>query len=146
MTSLIIFRGNFQINSRSSDFTHWVCGLLQFIERISQFSGVKIAHVLSPGQVKFQSEQANILNPMSDGQVKKYSVRLYFLECPSLFGDRTSTIKVYLSGGQVNILSFFYPWFCAWSIYIILSFVIWVFHSFLNAVFRIQIESSKQNI
>ena len=27
---------------------------------------------------------------MSDGQVKKYSARLYFLECPALFGNRTS--------------------------------------------------------
>ena len=29
---------------------------------------------------------------MSNGQVKKYSVRLYFLECPLLFGNRTSKI------------------------------------------------------
>ena len=27
---------------------------------------------------------------MSGGQVKKYSVRLYYLECPMLFGNRTS--------------------------------------------------------
>ena len=27
---------------------------------------------------------------MSDGQVKKYSAGLYFLECPALFGNRTS--------------------------------------------------------
>ena len=27
---------------------------------------------------------------MSGGQVKKYSVRLYFLECPALLGSRTS--------------------------------------------------------
>ena len=26
---------------------------------------------------------------MSNGQVKKYSVRLYFLECPVFFGNRT---------------------------------------------------------
>ena len=29
-------------------------------------------------------------HPMSDGQVKKYSARLYFLECSALFGDRTT--------------------------------------------------------
>ena len=28
---------------------------------------------------------------MSDGQVKNYSIRLYFLECPALFCNRTST-------------------------------------------------------
>ena len=27
---------------------------------------------------------------MSDGQVKKYSARSYCLECPALFGNRTS--------------------------------------------------------
>ena len=27
---------------------------------------------------------------MSDGQVKKYSAKLYFLECPAVFGNRTS--------------------------------------------------------
>ena len=27
---------------------------------------------------------------MSDGQVKKYNARLYFLECLALFGNRTS--------------------------------------------------------
>ena len=27
---------------------------------------------------------------MSDGQVKKCSAMLYFLECPALFGNRTS--------------------------------------------------------
>ena len=27
---------------------------------------------------------------MSDGQVKKYSSMLYLLECPALFGNRTS--------------------------------------------------------
>ena len=27
---------------------------------------------------------------MSDGEVKKYSARLYFLECHALFGNRTS--------------------------------------------------------
>ena len=27
---------------------------------------------------------------MSNGQVKKYRARLYFLECPALFGNRTS--------------------------------------------------------
>ena len=27
---------------------------------------------------------------MSDRQVKKYSARLYFFECPALFGNRTS--------------------------------------------------------
>ena len=27
---------------------------------------------------------------MSGGQVKKYSARLYYLECPKLFGNRTS--------------------------------------------------------
>ena len=27
---------------------------------------------------------------MSVGQVKKYSVRLYFLDCPVLFGNRIS--------------------------------------------------------
>ena len=26
---------------------------------------------------------------MSDGQVKKYRARLYFLECPAVFGNRT---------------------------------------------------------
>ena len=28
---------------------------------------------------------------MFDGQVKKYSARSYFLECPALYGNRTST-------------------------------------------------------
>ena len=27
---------------------------------------------------------------MCDGQVKKYSVRLYFLECPASFGNKSS--------------------------------------------------------
>ena len=45
---------------------------------------------------------------MSNGQVKKYSARLYFLECPALLGSRTS--KYY--GVQVNILRNFQPCTC----------------------------------
>ena len=41
---------------------------------------------------------------MSDGQVRKYRARLYFLECPVLFCNKTSkNLGIYLSGGQVNI-------------------------------------------
>ena len=44
----------------------------------------------SPGQVKFQSGQAYIFIQCPTDKYKKYSARLYFLECPALFGNRTS--------------------------------------------------------
>ena len=54
---------------------------------------------------------------MSDGQVKKYSARIYFLECPALFGNRTSKdLGVLVHSSQVNILRFFYP--CNMSFYL----------------------------
>ena len=46
--------------------------------------------VLEPRTSKISIRTSKNFHPMSDGQVKKYSGRLYFLECPALFGNRTS--------------------------------------------------------
>ena len=49
---------------------------------------------------------------MSDGQVKKYSPRLYFLECPALFGDRPSKnlgVLVRSTTNKWTILDHFTP-------------------------------------
>ena len=43
-----------------------------------------------PGTSKISIRTSIHFHPMSDGQVKKYSAGLYFLECPALFGKRTS--------------------------------------------------------
>ena len=56
----------------------------------STVTGVKNHLSGSPGQVKFQSGQAYIFIQCPTGKYKKYSVRLYFLECLLLFGNRTN--------------------------------------------------------
>ena len=46
---------------------------------------------------------------MTDEQVKKYSARLYSLECPVLFGNKTSkNLGVLVQRTSVH-LRFFYP-------------------------------------
>ena len=52
---------------------------------------VKKSLVLEPGTSKISVRTSIYIHPMSDGQVKNYSIRLYFLECPSLFCNRAST-------------------------------------------------------
>ena len=61
-------------------------------------------HVQCPGQVKFQSGQAIIF---IQWQVKKYYVRLHFLEYPALFGNRTSKN---LGPEAREHFMIFYPW------------------------------------
>ena len=46
--------------------------------------------VMESGKSKLLIRTSIYFHPMSDGQVKKYSARLYFRECPQLFGKRTS--------------------------------------------------------
>ena len=46
--------------------------------------------VLEPGTSNFSTRTSIYFHPMSDGQVKIYSARLYYLECPVLFGNRAS--------------------------------------------------------
>ena len=53
-------------------------------------TAVKKSLVWEPGTSKISIQTGIYFYPMSDGQVKKYSARLYFLECPALFGNRTS--------------------------------------------------------
>ena len=50
----------------------------------------KKSFVLEPGTSKISIRTSKDFHPMSDWQVKKYSGRLYFLESPALFGNRTS--------------------------------------------------------
>ena len=47
---------------------------------------------------------------MSDGQVKKYSARFYFLECQALFGNRTSKNLGVLFRRTSAHFKIFYPW------------------------------------
>ena len=54
-------------------------------------AGVKKSLVLESGTSKISVRTSKYFHPMSDGQVKNYSIRLYFLECPALFCNRTST-------------------------------------------------------
>ena len=51
------------------------------------FTGVKKSLVKTS---KNSIRTSICFHPMSDGQVKKYRARLYFLQCPALFGNRTS--------------------------------------------------------
>ena len=53
-------------------------------------SGIKKSLVLEPGTSKFSIRTSIYFHPMSDGQVRIYSARLYYLECPVLFGNRAS--------------------------------------------------------
>ena len=53
-------------------------------------TGVKKSLVLEPGTSKISIRTSTYFHPMSDVQVEKYSTRLYFLECQTLFGNRTS--------------------------------------------------------
>ena len=54
-------------------------------------SGVKNSLVREFMTSKISIKTSLYFHPMSDGQVtKKNSARLYFLECPVLFGNRTS--------------------------------------------------------
>ena len=53
-------------------------------------TGVKKSLVLEPGTSKISIRTSKYFHPMSDGQAKIYSARLYFLEWPELFGNRTS--------------------------------------------------------
>ena len=50
---------------------------------------VKKSLVREPGTSKNSIRTGIYFRPMSGGQVKKYSARFYFLECPLLFGNRT---------------------------------------------------------
>ena len=51
---------------------------------------MKKSLVLEPGTSKISIRTSIYFQPMSDGQVKKYRARLCLLECPVLFGNRTS--------------------------------------------------------
>ena len=51
---------------------------------------MKKSLVLEPRTSKISIRTSIYFYPMSGGQVKKYSARLYYLECPMLFGNRTS--------------------------------------------------------
>ena len=53
--------------------------------------GVKNSLVLEPETSKISVRTSKYFHPMPNRQVKNYSVRLYFLECPALFCNRTST-------------------------------------------------------
>ena len=53
--------------------------------------GVKKSLVLEPGTSKISVSTSKYFHPMSDGQVKNYSISLYILECSALFCNRTST-------------------------------------------------------
>ena len=55
-----------------------------------QYTGLKKSLVLEPGTSKISIRTSIYFHPMSEGQVRKCSARLYFLECPALFGIRTS--------------------------------------------------------
>ena len=52
---------------------------------------LKKSLVLEPGTSKISVRTSKYFHPMSDGQVKNYRIRLYFLECPVLFCKRTSS-------------------------------------------------------
>ena len=54
------------------------------------FSGVKKSLVLEPGSRKISIRTSIYFHPISDGQVTKYSARLFFLDCQALFCNRTS--------------------------------------------------------
>ena len=58
---------------------------------ICMIAGVNKSLVLEPGTSKISVRTSKYFHPMSDGQVKSYSIRFYFLECPALFCKRTST-------------------------------------------------------
>ena len=53
-------------------------------------AGVRKSLVLEHGTSKISIRTSIYFHPMSEGQVKKYSARLYFLECPALLGNRKS--------------------------------------------------------
>ena len=63
---------------------------MQIFPNSDTFSGKKNHLSWSLGQVKFQSGQAYIFIQCPTDKLKKCSVRLYFIECPALFGIRTS--------------------------------------------------------
>ena len=46
---------------------------------------------------------------MSDGDLKKYTARLYILECPALFGDRTNKNLGELVRSTSEHVKIFYP-------------------------------------
>ena len=50
-----------------------------------------------------------LIRTMSDGQVKKYTAMLYFLECPALFGNRTSKNLGVLVQRTSEHFQIFYP-------------------------------------
>ena len=52
--------------------------------------GVKKSLVLEPGTSKISVRTSKCFHPMSDGQVKKYKILLYFIKCPALCCNRTS--------------------------------------------------------
>ena len=53
-------------------------------------AGVKKSLVREPETSKISIRTSKYFHPMLDGQVRKYSAGLYFLECPVLFSNRTS--------------------------------------------------------
>ena len=68
------------------------CGLLPHtFQHVYDCTGVKKSLVLEPGTSKISVRTSKYFHPMSKGQVKDYSIRLYLLECPALFCNRTST-------------------------------------------------------
>ena len=60
------------------------------IVKIDKYTGVKNHLSWSTGKVKFQSGQAYIFIQCPTDKYKKYSARIYYLECPALFGNRAS--------------------------------------------------------
>ena len=54
------------------------------------YAEVKKSLVREPGTSKISIRTSICFHPMSDRQVRKYSARLSFHECPALFGNRTS--------------------------------------------------------
>ena len=69
-------------NLSSSVTCYWLSDLSE--------AGVKKSLVLEPGTSRISIRTSIYIHPMSDGQVKNYSARLLFLECPALFCNRTS--------------------------------------------------------
>ena len=76
------------------------------LQKVSFCTGVKRSLVLEPWTSKIEIRTSIYFHPVSDEQVKKYSARLYFLECPVLFGNWTSKIIGVI---VQRILRFFTP-------------------------------------
>ena len=67
---------------------------------------------LEPGTSKISIRTSIYFHPMSNGQVKKYSTRLYFHECPQFFFcNRTSKNLGILVRRTSEHFKIFYPYF-----------------------------------